>query len=364
MGYDKCYIVDFEECKDANEYLVKYGKASLQLRLNNAWQYPIEGVFSLENFESDLDLLFEVGLQKASTLDIEELDKLISWDTGRLYTITGIPSHGKSEFVDFICELLNIKYKWKVGYFSPENHPLQLHTSKIIEKISGKEFNKKYINIDEYKELKNYVNENYFFINPKENFTVDNILDSARQLVERKGIKVLILDPYNKFDHNVGTLSETSYISSFLDKLTVFAQKNNVLVFLVAHPTKMRKENGIFEVPNLYSINGSANFYNKTDFGITIYRDFNTNIIEVHIQKVKFKHLGEVGMATFKYNINNGRFVFYDVDSMSDIINWDNRNHLKEEKLINKKENIQLENKFTNFYEPNENKENESYLPF
>lgn len=121
-------------------------------------------------------------------------------------------------------------------------------------------------------------------------------------------------------------MNETNYISQTLDKFTNFAQKYDVLFFLVAHPRKMSKDaSGQFEVPTLYDINGSANFYNKTDYGITVQRNKEAGTVGVYVQKVKFKHLGETGNATFKYNINNGRYVPY-YESQDPI--WDNSNHL------------------------------------
>lgn len=98
---------------------------------------------------------------------------------------------------------------------------------------------------------------------------------------------------------------------------------------LMAHPTKLPKnKDGKIEAPTLYDISGSANFFNKADFGIVVHRDRDNNIVEVHIQKVKFRHLGEPGLALFKYNINNGRYVPYNGGFT---IDWDNSNHLHEE---------------------------------
>ena len=125
-----------------------------------------------------------------------------------------------------------------------------------------------------------------------------------------------------------GNRSETLYISQTLDKLTNFAQRNDILIILMAHPTKLPKnKDGVIEVPTLYDISGSANFFNKADFGIVVHRDRINNTTEVHVQKVKFKHLGECGTAIFKYNLNNGRYVPY---NGSNEVDWDNTNHLLE----------------------------------
>ena len=98
----------------------------------------------------------------------------------------------------------------------------------------------------------------------------------------------------------------------------------------MAHPTKQpRNKDGVIEAPTLYDISGSANFYNKADFGIVVHRNRVDGTVEVHVQKVKFKHLGEVGTAIFKYNINNGRYVPY-YNGKEPV--WDNSNHLTEQR--------------------------------
>lgn len=48
--------------------------------------------------------------------------------------------------------------------------------------------------------------------------------------------------------------------------------------------------------------------YNKCDFGIIVHRNREKECVEVRVSKVKFRHLGKVGIAHFKYNLNNGRY--------------------------------------------------------
>jgi len=69
-----------------------------------------------------------------------------------------------------------------------------------------------------------------------------------------------------------------------------------------------KRDDGMYEVPSLYDIAGSANFYNQVDNGITVYRDFKKELTRVLIQKVKYRHIGELGEAQFKYNLQNGRY--------------------------------------------------------
>lgn len=227
---------------------------------------------------------------------------------------------GKSEVLDFICIRLNIVSGWKFAMYSPENHPLELHFSKFAEKYIGKTFNKfdnDRMNKMELDAVKKHFNNNFFFIKPEEDFTLDNILASVKTLIRRNGINAFIIDAWNKIDHKY-TSNETQYISKELDKLAMFCEINNVHLFLVAHPTKLKKEpSGAWETPTLYSINGSANFFNKTSNGLSIGRD-SDGLTEVYIQKVKFKHWGQQGLVKWAWNKLNGRYY----KNIADNTNW------------------------------------------
>src|SRR5690606_29403522 len=74
------------------------------------------------------------------------------------------------------------------------------------------------------------------------------------------------------------------------------------------------------EVPDLYSVSGSSNFYNKPDWGISVHRNYQTNLTEVHFNKVKWDHLGQRGAIALKYNGGNGRLG--DPHKAFDFSNW------------------------------------------
>lgn len=337
FGAERCRVLDYgADCKDANEVLMKHGRDALKRCLAEAPEVKLEGVFTVSDFENSLDALFENGMQKGVTIGHDCFDRLCSFETKRLCVVTGIPGSGKSEFIDEIAERLNMRYGWRFAYFSPENAPLAYHASKLIEKFTGKRFSKSTLSYGEYKQVKRHLEDNIFFISPKDDFRLETILERAKFLVRRKGIKALVIDPYNRLEDESEGQNETKYISKQLDRLTNFAQQNDVLVILMAHPTKQpRNKDGVIEAPTLYDISGSANFYNKTDFGIVVHRNRVENTVEVIIQKVKFRHLGECGTALFKYNLNNGRYTPY-TNGVEP--KWDNDNHLIEEQRRREKE--------------------------
>ena len=266
LGSERCKNVSFKNCKDANEYLQTYGSIELYNTIGNAKAFPINGVVTVDSLSAELISLFENGVRPGLKIDVPNIDEFCTWETGRLAVVTGIPGHGKSEFVDYLVTRLNILHGWKAAYFTPENFPLKFHYVKLFEKIIGKKFSRIKANDIEYDIAYEHIKDNFFYILNEEDVTVDTVLDSAKALVKSKGIKVLVLDPYNRFDHRYKD-SETQYISRFLDMISNFARFNNVLVILVAHPTKLQKSpEGKYNKPTLYDIAGSANFYNKTDY--------------------------------------------------------------------------------------------------
>lgn len=323
IGAEKCFVVNFKECKDANEYLIKHGPEFNDL-ISQAIPVPVKGIVTIDSIYNDIHNLYMGGVNPGKELR-EPFDEMIKWETGRLAIVSGIPSSGKSEFVDYLITKMNLLYGWRAGFFTPENYPLKYHYAKIFEKLIGKKFSAATSNEMEFEMAMDHIKENFFYVMNEDDCTVDTIIKSAKILVKTRGIKVFVIDPYNRLEHQFKD-SETQYISRFLDKLTNFARMNDVLIFLVAHPRKMDKEpNGKLKVPTLYDINGSSNFYNKADYGFTVHRKTDErnvliNEVEIHWQKVKFKYLGNGGISDLKYNYINGRF--------QKDTNWDNSNWL------------------------------------
>ena len=313
LGEERCRIVTYgHECKDANEHLVRYGKESLLITLSNAEEIPITGVFTADDVQEELHSLYETGMQRGAVVGLGKFDELLSFETGRLMVCTGMPGDGKSEFIDEIVMLLNWKYGWRTAYFSPENTPVSYHLQKLMEKLIGKKLNKKYMSEEEYNKGRKYLAENFTSILPEENFGIDEILAKAKALVRKKGIKILVLDPYNAIDHQIPSgMTETQYISYFLSQLRNFAVRHNCLVILVAHPAKMYRAPGQEKHAHvtLEDISGSAHFRNKADFGIVVERDDEAGVVRIHVQKVKFRHLGQKGTAILKFNPVNGRYI-------------------------------------------------------
>lgn len=311
IGKDKCVYVEFKDCKDANECLQKHGLQGIIESISEAKPFPLEGVFTINDISDDIDDMYCNGLEAGLRIGHERFDKLLTFVKGYITTITGIPGHGKSDYLDEIIIRLMLHHGWKTAFYSPENKPTKLHFSKIARKIVGKAwdgYNR--INELELNQLKRALNESVWFIKPEKDFTLTSILNHAKRLKLKYGIDTFVIDAWNRLEHKY-TASETKYVGESLDEISRFCEMYNVHCFLVAHPTKIQKQKDSqkLNVPNLYDIAGSANFYNKTDNGICVYRDFEDNKTYVYVQKVKFSHWGETGAVDFTYEPLSGRYI-------------------------------------------------------
>ena len=313
LGAHRCFKVDFGDLKDSNEVLMHKGPEALYEILSDYREMPIDGVISVSDVWDELEGFFKSGLSRGETTGtIREFDKLVSFVPGHTMAITGVPNHGKSLLSNQIMCSLSVNHGWKWAVFSPEHKPLSLYLAKLCEMLLGKRMKMGAGFTDREKELaKNFLNEHFFFIEPEDgDNTLDSIISKAESLVFRKGVRGFILDPWNKIDHNQGkNQSETQYISKALDEIIYFGQKNSVFNIIVAHPTKVKKKanSQLYEVPTMYDIAGSANFFNKVDWGITFYRNFESGLNEIYVQKSKWEHLGKIGSLYCKFNPANGR---------------------------------------------------------
>ena len=311
LGAEVCFLVDFKECKDANEYLIKHGKEKLQECVTKARAYPLENVTTFKDIEGDVTDFVKNGFKPGFQIGLENFDNIFSTYTGQFITVTGIPSSGKSDFVDQMVVGYNANYNWKTAFASPENAPNYLHAHKLMRKVWGDMPRRDDIGGTKWNEVADHVNDNFFFID-MEKYTLESVLRKGAELVKRKGIKCLVIDPFNKVrDRNASSIDVNIYTMEYLTKIEMFAKKYDVLVFIVAHPTKMYKGNdGKIEEPTMYNIKGGGEWYDASYHGLLVHRDYDAKTTKVKVLKVKFQNLGENGAEShFTWEPKSGSFV-------------------------------------------------------
>ena len=311
LGAEVCYLVDFNDCKDANEYLIKHGSDKLKNVINKATQVPLEGVSTLKDVEDDLKDFVKNGFKPGYQVGLSNFDNIFSTYTGQFITVTGIPSSGKSDFVDQMSIGYNKNYGWKTAFASPENQPTHLHVHKLMRKTWQDMPLPSDIDGNKWNQVAEHVNDNFFFID-MDRYTLEGVLKKGAELVKRKGIKCLVIDPFNKIrDYNAGSADVNAYTLEYLTKIEMFAKKYDVLVIIVAHPTKMYKgQDGKIEEPTMYNIKGGGEWYDASYHGLLVHRDYEAKTTKVKVLKVKFQNLGENGAESFfTWEHKSGSFI-------------------------------------------------------
>lgn len=318
LGRYRCERIIFEG-KDANDDLVN---GVLEKTINNRVKYPVAGTFKVSDCYDDIMALYENGLPDTISPKhscFGNLKQVFSVMRGHLITGTGIPSHGKSNFTEWYVMNIVRDYDMKASFFSPEHHPFSLHHTSFIEKATGRNFWKdtdcKRVNRYEIAKYQEWAEEKIYLTGTEngEFPTWDWLFDKFKEQLFSYGIDIFVIDAFNKLAFN-GNGNRLQQINEVLTKLTMFAQMNNVIIFLVAHPTKMQKDTaGLYASPTLYDVSGSSDFRNQTHDGFSIYRFFGDEINESKTVfenlKTKMKFQGEIGgQIEYNYHVPSGRY--------------------------------------------------------
>lgn len=276
-------------------------------------------ILRLRDFHQEFKALKAIGLQRGLLTGWRSVDELFSVRPREWTLITGIPSHGKSTWLDAIMVNLaddrraEIEIPWRWAIFSSENWPLERHAATLAQQYLGKP-------LEEMSDLDStivdgWLDKQFVFLCPREDdFTMDRVLDLAHlAILEDSLIQGIVIDPWNELDHSRPVhMNETEYVSRCLTRLRRFARAHEVHIFLVAHPTKLKKnQQDEYPVPTPYDVSGSAHFRNKADNCICIWRDVEDpkNETIVYVQKIRFREVGKVGQCTLTYDWRSGRFI-------------------------------------------------------
>lgn len=319
LGVDICLRTRWPDgCKDANDVLIKHGSEDLRWYIDNAEEFPIDDALDPEETKDDVQRFFFKGHERGISTGWKILDRYYTVKPGQFTAVTGIPSSGKSNWLDHLIVNLAKNHDWKIAVFSPEQMPVEEQAAALLEKYIGLPFHAGYktrmteMDLDLAME---WLQKHFVFILPgarwrstdEEKWTLDRILATAAKLCVRRGIHGLVIDPWNELEpHRPNGTTETDYIGMSLQRIKRFARTHKIHIWVVVHPTKLaRDKNGEYPVPTLYDCAGSSNWRNKCDNGICIWRDLNgpdTAEVQIHVQKIRYRSVGERGMAKLYYD--------------------------------------------------------------
>tara|TARA_R110000787_G_scaffold105550_1_gene212957 strand:- start:1153 stop:2883 length:1731 start_codon:yes stop_codon:yes gene_type:complete len=302
FGAEKCRIVNFKPYKDANELLLNEGVEALKDALRKAHDPKVEGIFTINDIRDSMLDGYRNGQERGSTTHVSAVDRAWTWRNGEVNVWTGYQNEGKSLFLNQLALLKSFHDGWKFAVFSPENMPINDFFHDLIETYIGKSsdpyYSNNYMNEIEFREAMEFMKRHFFIIYPKKSYKLGDIFDRAKFLVKTKGIRSLIIDPYNTVQHRMERGErEDLYISRFMSELKRFAVENKISVHLVAHQvTPQKDDNGRYYKPDVNRIKGGGTFADKSDNVMFVWRpnralDFSDTSVIFGSQKIKKQKL-------------------------------------------------------------------------
>jgi twinkle protein len=299
LSVAKCSFVQYPDgCKDLNDVLMKRGPDGVRAVLEGAKPFPINGLYRLRDYPE---------MPKLTTFSTgwSALDQHLRLFAGEFMVITGIPSMGKSTWVSNLLVNLHHQYGWRSAIFSPEM-PVAPHLRDLLRLIIGGD-----------KDADEIIDDAFCFLDADptgkgddDDFDLGWIIEKAVDAVHRYGVRVLLIDPWNEVEHakRHGEMT-TEYIARSVRELRQFARDYGVVVIVVAHPTKDVNDRGEIRIPNLYDVDGSAAWFNKSDHGICIHRRSPCeNEASIFIQKVRFSMSGKKGEIRLSFDLSSNRY--------------------------------------------------------
>lgn len=272
--------------KDLNDVLLAYGEKGVVETINRAQWMKVDGVFRM----SDLPPVPPV---QAYDIGFPVLSSHFRVRLGDFVVVTGIPSMGKTSWVNDLCCRLAEKHKLGVAFASFEQSPQRDHRRNLRTW-----FNRKLVIYQSDAELAAadaWIDSRFSFLVPSEDedVTLEWVLDRCEASVVQHGSKVIVIDPWNEMDHSRDRgESLTEYVGRAIKAFKRFARKFQVALIVVAHPSKQLKDQeGNYRIPSLYDISDSSHWYNKCDAGIIVHRNAEETIIRVQ----KSRYHDEIG---------------------------------------------------------------------
>ena len=281
-------------------------------------EYDEDGLINYSKFYDSIVEVIKEGDRVGNEISLKNFADVFRFKGTGILTTTGIPGHGKTEFVDAMLVDLARMYDESSLIIGFEQTPEE-HLIKLARKMIGAN-----ITCETWWHEKNegIFKDNYRFITDKIKHIdikevggkVESILMSSASWVQSEREKgnnprYVVIDPFNMLSVS-GKVSGHEKAEEILRQLTHFSHQMGVMVILVAHPFKMKKDEktGEYDIPDFYSVKGSSAFFEMSYHGITIYRI--NGMVLVRILKVKQNNLGDAGKDVwFMYDKPSGRYI-------------------------------------------------------
>lgn len=266
----------------------------------------------------------EKGAIRGVYLGFAELHDLYTISLPGVTDITGFPASGKSELLLEFLLNTSIYYGWKHLLYVPDVGDKDEILSILIHKITGKTFDKRFVN-------SNYISEqevereldwvfDHFKILYKEDLgtklTPYEFWDLAAKMKSEQGISTATIDSWKDMKHGVGLNGEVfsrddKYLEDVLSYRNAMSEKHKIHLFTVIHPKSGtdKDKDGNRKAPGPDDLKGGSEWWNNGKTMITVHRyDGHKNKVKFIVTKAKPKTVAKQGSCDLYYDFKSSKF--------------------------------------------------------
>ena len=224
-------------------------------------------------------------------------DEIMRIDKQTLTTLVSTPCSGKSTFTNFYGYSMGVNHNWRTLYLASE-------TAKNDQAKKLSTLYNSYQQASEHSIILEGALTNW-----------EELLQAIKAAKEAYNIDMCIIDNMTMLKNLIsGNESETEKIGRALSDLKQAAIDTDTAIILVAHTTKLTEGQKV----TAYSVNGSANFFNISDFMFSIeISDYEAKETTINILKLRDDAKGTMnGKCVLKYDTITRKYS--DTDSTED----------------------------------------------
>lgn len=309
LGAAKCWFVDWPEgCKDANDYLVRYGPIDLRDYVDrNAKPWPVRGLYRMSEIPEPPALeLWDTGF--------EEFGGSIKLAPTMLSAVTGWPGSGKTHLMQQLWFQVCKEHDIRIVMMSAETG-IKPHVRRNLRQFFWHKAERD-LGTAQIAKADTWIDEHILLLDSGgEQPTVKWLINTIEVAAIRHGCRAAIIDPWNKVEEDFDSRgdSETRWIGRTLDLFIAMSRGLNIHTQIIAHPSKPDGHAKNY-APDLYSISGSAHWNNRVDQGFCIYREKlfeegkRMTGCELRVLKTRFEELGHPRMFQMDFDPKRGIF--------------------------------------------------------
>mgnify|MGYP000203614065 CR=1 FL=1 len=179
---------------------------------------------------------------------LTSFDEIMRIDKQTITTLVATPSSGKSTFTNFYGYSMGVTNGWKTLYLATETP--KNDQAKKLSTLYG-----------------SYQQASEHSIILEGNLTNwDELIQAIKAAKQQFNIDLVIIDNFTMISELIENVKESANIGMALSALKKASIDNDIAVILVTHPTKLNEGQKV----TAYSVNGSANFFNLSDYMFSI----------------------------------------------------------------------------------------------